>query len=301
MSKLWEYNFWYSFWRKYVDLCTRMSYSHIKVEGLENIPDDAAVILAPNHCTTLMDALVILQVRKGITVFGARADLFKNKTAASILRWLRIVPLARSRDGASEVAKNYAVFDEVSEVLFHNIPFCIFAEGTHRPEREVQPIRKGVFRIAELARQHLDKPLYIVPVGLDFDDFFEYMSGVTIRYGQAMDASEFEGGDSRELTEMLRRKIQELSNHRDESKPVISSLALRILLAVLIFPIVILNFVISSPILLLTLLVKRKIKDRAWINTIRFGCRLPFIIFWPFHSGFYYMMNFYKKLINSRI
>lgn len=296
MTELWENKFWYNFWRAYVDLGTRMSYSRIRVEGLENVPEDGAVILVPNHCTTLMDALVVLQVKKSVTVFGARADMFKNKTAASILRWLKIVPLARLRDGASELTKNYAVFDEISEVLAHNVPFCIFAEGTHRPQREVQPIRKGVFRIAELARQNLNVPLYLVPVGLDFDDFFEYMSGLTIRFGHAMDASEFEGRDSRELTEMLRGKIQELSDHRSDTGVAISNPLLRVLFAILFLPLFLLNFVISSPILLLTLLVKRKIKDRAWINTIRFGCRLPFIVFWPFHSGFYYMLNFYRKL-----
>lgn len=296
MTELWENKFWYNFWRAYVDLGTRMSYSRIRVEGLENVPEDGAVILVPNHCTTLMDALVVLQVKKSVTVFGARADMFKNKTAASILRWLKIVPLARLRDGASELTKNYAVFDEISEVLAHNVPFCIFAEGTHRPQREVQPIRKGVFRIAELARQNLNVPLYLVPVGLDFDDFFEYMSGLTIRFGHAMDASEFEGRDSRELTEMLRGKIQELSDHRSDTGVAISNPLLRVLFAILFLPLFLLNFVISSPILLLTLLVKRKIKDRAWINTIRFGCRLPFIVFWPFHSGFYFMLNFYRKL-----
>lgn len=296
MTELWENKFWYNFWRAYVDLGTRMSYSRIRVEGLENVPEDGAVILVPNHCTTLMDALVVLQVKKSVTVFGARADMFKNKTAASILRWLKIVPLARLRDGASELTKNYAVFDEISEALAHNVPFCIFAEGTHRPQREVQPIRKGVFRIAELARQNLNVPLYLVPVGLDFDDFFEYMSGLTIRFGHAMDASEFEGRDSRELTEMLRGKIQELSDHRSDTGVVISNPLLRVLFAILFLPLFLLNFVISSPILLLTLLVKRKIKDRAWINTIRFGCRLPFIVFWPFHSGFYFMLNFYRKL-----
>ena len=296
MTELWENKFWYNFWRAYVDLGTRMSYSRIRVEGLENVPEDGAVILVPNHCTTLMDALVVLQVKKSVTVFGARADMFKNKTAASILRWLKIVPLARLRDGASELTKNYAVFDEISEVLAHNVPFCIFAEGTHRPQREVQPIRKGVFRIAELARQNLNVPLYLVPVGLDFDDFFEYMSGLTIRFGHAMDASEFEGRDSRELTEMLRGKIQELSDHRSDTGVAISNPLLRVLFAILFLPLFLLNFVISSPILLLTLLVKRKIKDRAWINTIRFGCRLPLIVFWPFHSGFYFMLNFYRKL-----
>lgn len=291
----------YNIFRWYVELCTRMSYSHIFVEGLENIPADGAVILAPNHCTTLMDALVVAQTRKEMTAFGARADMFKNSIAGPLLRWMKIVPLARLRDGASEIAKNYAVFDEVTDVLGHDVPFCIFAEGTHRPSREVQPIRKGIFRIAELARQTLDKPVFIVPVGLDFEDFFEYMSDVTVRFGEPLDASGFVGQDARVLTDMLRQKIQDLSTHIDIEKPVSRCIALRVFLAILALPLFIILFLISSPIILITLLVKRKVKDRAWINTIRFGCRLPLIVLWPFHSGFYKMLRYYKKLYKSLI
>ena len=96
MEGPWKHNPWYTLLRPYVDACTRFSYRHARVEGKENIPEDAAVIIAPNHCNTLMDALVVLRAHKGPTVFGARADIFDNKTVASILRFLQgdqLVPL----------------------------------------------------------------------------------------------------------------------------------------------------------------------------------------------------------------
>ena len=60
MRKIYEYNFWYSFLRPYVDFITKTSFNSITVKGEENIPEDGAVIYAPNHCNTLMDALVVL-------------------------------------------------------------------------------------------------------------------------------------------------------------------------------------------------------------------------------------------------
>ena len=76
--KIYEDNPGYSILRPVVDWNIKHSYRKIEVCGKENIPADGAVILAPNHCNTLMDALVILRAFKDQTVFGARADRFKN-------------------------------------------------------------------------------------------------------------------------------------------------------------------------------------------------------------------------------
>ena len=90
MSKIWEKDRLYSVLRPYVDACTKYSYNKAHVRG--SLPEDGAVIIAPNHTSTLMDALVILRSRKAPTVFGARADIFAKPLAARILRFLRILP-----------------------------------------------------------------------------------------------------------------------------------------------------------------------------------------------------------------
>ena len=59
------YNFLRRFW---TDGTIRNSYRKVEVRGVENLPEDGALILAPNHCNTLMDALVILRSYKGSTV-----------------------------------------------------------------------------------------------------------------------------------------------------------------------------------------------------------------------------------------
>ena len=92
MHKIWEKDRLYSFLRPYVDTCTKYSYNKAHVRG--SLPEDGAVIIAPNHTSTLMDALVVLRSRKKPTVFGARADIFAKPLVARILRFLRILPLA---------------------------------------------------------------------------------------------------------------------------------------------------------------------------------------------------------------
>ena len=219
----WKHNPWYSLLRPYVDACTKFSYRHIRVEGKENIPSDGAVIIAPNHCNTLMDALVVLRSRKAPTVFGARADIFENRTAAAILRFLRILPMVRRRDGLRKVLRNYETIDQVVDVLANGVPFCMFAEGRHRAMHSLLPIGKGICRIAKTAHDALNggvhasvspegqdspapsgeenslrggqdlpggKDVYIVPAGIEYGDYFRYRSWVRLRYGRAINVSQ---------------------------------------------------------------------------------------------------------------
>ncbi|MEG1909911.1 MAG: 1-acyl-sn-glycerol-3-phosphate acyltransferase, partial [Bacteroidales bacterium] len=77
-------------------------YKRLYVKGLENIPlDGRPMIIVSNHQNGLMDALSILASLpfKLHSVFLARADIFKKEKIAKILRWMRIMPVFRQRDG----------------------------------------------------------------------------------------------------------------------------------------------------------------------------------------------------------
>ncbi len=214
--KIWEKDTLYNILRPYVDWCTWQGFSWINVIGKENIPDNAAVILAPNHCNTLMDALVVLQCFRGPSSYGARADLFNNPTAAKALRFLKIVPIARKRDGTRAVAQNLEVFDEVVDILDHNVPFCIFSEGTHHASHRIQAVKKGIWRLAFLAQSKLDKPVYIVPVGLDYEYFFRTAGQIDVRFGKPISVSDKTEEKIPELCDLLHDSIQTLLQRPDK-------------------------------------------------------------------------------------
>ena len=200
------------------DLCTWLSYRKFQVTGLENIPTDGSVILAPNHSNALMDAMVILRTRKGPTVYGARADLFENPILAKLLAFLKIVPMVRKRDGVRKVLQNLDIQEDIITVLEDGVPFCMFAEGTHRAKHSLLPVGKGVFRIAVAAAQRFDKPVYVVPVGIDYSDYFRYSGTSLVQFGEPVDVTEYvtsrpDAGDAelyRGLTTLLRDRISGL-------------------------------------------------------------------------------------------
>lgn len=213
-NKIYEKDLVYTLLRPYVDWCTRHSYSRIEVKGKDNIPVDGAVMIAPNHCNTLMDALVILQAFKDESVFGARADMFKNPLIAKAMFFLRILPMVRQRDGLRNVLKNYESIDTISETLEHGVRFCMFPEGRHRPAHSLLPLGKGIFRAALAANAKFgnEKPVYIVPTGLEYGDYFRYRSTCLVSFGEPINVTEFvknlDVENEAQMIEPLRKELQ---------------------------------------------------------------------------------------------
>ena len=205
----------YNLLRWYIDVTLRFSYRVIKYVGKERIPQDGAVIFAPNHTGALMDALVILAMDRRPKVFVARADLFKNPKLAKFFTFCKIMPIMRMRDGIDEVRKNNETIEKAVEVLRDKVPFCIFPEGTHQTKYSTLPLAKGIFRIALQAHELMpDMPLYIVPVGIRYGSFFRFRSSARVQIGNPINIGEF-------IAEHGEYTTQEQMNHmRSEERRV---------------------------------------------------------------------------------
>ena len=191
-KKVQDYDLLYDVLRYYVDFVMKLSYREIKYVGKEFIPKDGAVILAPNHTNALMDAMVVLGMDHRPKVFVARADIFRNPKIAKILKWLKIMPIMRMRDGIEEVKKNNETIERAVDVLRDRVPFCIFPEGTHQAKYSSLPLAKGIFRIAFQAQELMpDMPLYIVPVGIRYGSFFRFRSTVRVQIGEPINVGKF--------------------------------------------------------------------------------------------------------------
>lgn len=192
IKKIQDYDRMYSTLFHYVRFSVNHSYRNILKVGEENIPQDGAIIFAPNHTNTLMDALVVLTYNCQPKVFVARADIFRNRKLAQIFTFLKIMPIMRQRDGISAVKKNQETIDKAVDVLKDRIPFCIFPEGTHQAKYSSLPLSKGIFRIAYQAHDLMpDVPLYIVPVGIKYGDFFRFRSTIRMEFGKPINVGEF--------------------------------------------------------------------------------------------------------------
>lgn len=300
MPEIWQRNRLYAFLRPYVDICTRTSYRSVEISG--KLPEDGAVIISPNHTNTLMDPLLVLMSRKDRTVFASRADIFRKPKIARILRFLKMLPLARSRDTVEEIAHTREILQEIDGVLAAGVPFCIFSEGTHRPRHSLQPIRKGIARIAMDSAEK--RQTWIVPAGIEYSDWFHYRGTAKLTYGDPIDVNaliaahpELEGKDLYPvIQEELYKRMSELilffpddENYDKALAEYEASLPKKkrwpgLLLAALTSPLFLLSAILTLPMWLTAEIICRKIKDKAFCNTARFGARLAgtplMLLFW---------------------
>ncbi|MFA5497210.1 MAG: 1-acyl-sn-glycerol-3-phosphate acyltransferase [Bacteroidales bacterium] len=217
--RIYEWNWAYSFFKPYVMLMFRLSYGRREYHGLEKIPANQPIIYAPNHTGALMDAMSVLDIDTSAKVFVARADMFKNPLFAKILFFLRIMPIHRIRDGRSSLKNNEEIIQESVEVLRNNVPFVIAPEGTHRPMHNLLPLGKGIFRIALLANEELNKPqpdldsarqVHIVPVGLEYGHFFRYRTSLLCQIGDPINVTQYVADNPDKEQPVLMNELKEL-------------------------------------------------------------------------------------------
>jgi 1-acyl-sn-glycerol-3-phosphate acyltransferase len=153
------------------------------------------MIFAPNHRNALMDALAIALITPAniTTSFLARADIFKNKKAAAFLRFAKIMPAFRIRDGYQNLSRNNEVFDECVDLLEQNQALCIMPEGNQEIKHKIRQLVKGIFRIAFAVQQKntSNRPLQIIPVGLDYGDIIKFRKHLIINIGKPIDVSDY--------------------------------------------------------------------------------------------------------------
>jgi 1-acyl-sn-glycerol-3-phosphate acyltransferase len=168
-------------------------YRKVIVLGRENINPDEHLIFAINHQNALMDALAVLFTHKGQPVFLARADIFKKKSIAAILYFLKILPVYRIRDGFSSLKGNDEIFQKTIDVLKNKNGLIILPEGSHEGFRRLRQLKKGICRIAFQADEAtgFNLKIKIIPVGLEFSNYTRFRQVLTVVYGKPIEVSEY--------------------------------------------------------------------------------------------------------------
>ena len=168
---------YYTFW---------LSHKRIVVLGKENIPKNKPIIFTPNHQNALMDPLAVLLTNHTQPVWLARADIFKLKLTRPILRFLKIVPVYRIRDGKKSLQNNEETFDLSVRVLENKQALALFPEAAHTGKRQMISHKKAVPRIAFLAEEksNFELGVQIVPVGIYYSHYWKFNRSVIVNYGK---------------------------------------------------------------------------------------------------------------------
>ena len=222
MSKIDDLPLHYNILRRYVLFMFKRYYGEFIVIAKEEIPENVPLIFAPNHINALMDALAVHSVVPPnlALVFLARADIFRNKKAARLLAYTKILPAFRMRDGIENLGNNTEIFNQCIDILHNNKALGIMPEGNQEIERKLRPLVKGIFRIAFAAQQKygMEPKVKIVPVGIDYGSIFKSNKHIIINIGKPIEVSDYmnlyatnQVKATNEIRERLRVELSDLT------------------------------------------------------------------------------------------
>ncbi len=168
-------------------------YKKVVVEGRENIPENGHLIFTPNHQNALNDALAVLFAIRNQLVFLARSDIFKKDFIASILYFLKILPIYRIRDGYDTLKKNELIFKKTVDVINNHNGLVILPEGNHSGFKRLRPLKKGFARIAFQAEEANDFKLgiQVVPVGIEYEHYQNFRTTLFIQFGKPIAVADY--------------------------------------------------------------------------------------------------------------
>ena len=183
----------YQLLRYYVRFALWLSHRRIIVTGRKLIPKGKPIIFAANHQNALMDSLSIVCTNSSQSVWLARADIFKSKFARPILKFLKMAPVYRIRDGKDSLSNNEQVFALVTKILENKDSICLFPEAAHSGRRQMLPHKKAIPRIALEAEEknNFALNLQIVPVGIYYSHYWKFDRKLIVQYGKPIDLDNY--------------------------------------------------------------------------------------------------------------
>lgn len=193
---LYNYDFRYFLAKIPVKSALRLNFRKMVFTGRkENVSKKKPIIFAPNHRNALLDALLLVYAGYHFkqVVFLARADIFKQKFVAWMLKGMRIIPVFRIRDGKDNLDKNKDIFNNAARILKKNNPIALFPEARHNPKQSLLPIQKAVPRIVLPTEASLNFELnsQIVPVSIYYSDIFGFLTDVYVTFGTPIEVSKY--------------------------------------------------------------------------------------------------------------
>ena len=179
----------------------------LEVNGIDNIPDDQAVLFVGNHIS-FFDIIVTYPLMKRPTGYIAKKEIKKVPFLSWWMYFVNCIFLDRKdpRQGLKSVL-------EASEKIKNGTSIFLFPEGTRSKDGKLAEFKDGGFKIATKAKAP------IVPIGIQgtsdiLENHFPIIKSgkVIVNFGKPVYTSEMSKAEQKSLPDLVREQVKELSN-----------------------------------------------------------------------------------------
>lgn len=168
-------------------------YYRAKINGLENIPKDGALIFAGNHRSYLDPPLMVVTAKRDMR-FIAKEELKENKFLKFLIWAFDAIVVKRDEKDVGPVKESLKTLKDGS---------CIglFPEGTRNGLEKGEKVKDGVAFFA------LRSGAIVIPCGIKGGE--KGNKKVTITYGKPLDYSKYKGNKDKEILDKVTEEIME--------------------------------------------------------------------------------------------
>jgi 1-acyl-sn-glycerol-3-phosphate acyltransferase len=210
----------------------------VVIRNKHKIPRDRPVIIVANHQNALLDPVVLCVASHRQLNWLTRADVFKNKQVSAFLHRINMMPVYRERDRVADLHdRNNAIFNECYRRMHRNAIIGIFPEGTHRGKKQLVPLKKGLARLVIGAYDSGVRNLCILPVGLDYQSFYEPQQDLMVTFGDVIEVESVLKAEPQnhaklhaEITQLVHEALTRVMIHIDSEDVYSEILSLKPLL-----------------------------------------------------------------------
>jgi 1-acyl-sn-glycerol-3-phosphate acyltransferase len=186
----------------------------IIINNRARLREKGPLLLACNHPNSFLDSIIFDTLFEQPIWSLARGDVFKNKTAARILRALKILPVYRTSEGVENLTENYKTFDTCIRLFRENAVVMIFSEGKSINEWHLRALKKGTARLAIKAWED-NIPLRVLPVSINYSSFRRFGKNIFIHFGEIITSQDInmndpEGARHLAFNHLLRTQLHRL-------------------------------------------------------------------------------------------
>ena len=169
-------------------------FSRVEVRGRDRVDWDAPCILSPNHQNAFLDALLVGMTAPVTLTFPSRASVF-GTPFDWVLDALHMIPIYRKRDGFDRLSDTRDILAEQRERLQEGTSLVLFSETEHAHTYYLRPLSRGSARLALRTQAETDRPVQLVPVGINYYHLCRPGFKVSIVFGEPLRADEYGGDD----------------------------------------------------------------------------------------------------------
>lgn len=167
----------------------RLFHKKFRVVGYENLKgSEIPTIVVGNHQNALLDPILCCSVITQQLHWLTRSDVFKGGFVSAFLRKANMLPVYREKDNVGDMRdRNEAIFQECYKRLNRGNWISLFPEGTHKGRKALNtPLKKGVGRliIGTFEANPKLQQIRILPLGLEYSEFFEKDGDFMLRIGK---------------------------------------------------------------------------------------------------------------------